>query len=79
MSLSLLRSDWWLPCGIAGFLAGLFTRKMFVNTEYMHWIMTEQSRVCRYEKDHTLPPLSGNLNTIQPTGMYPFLFSILYQ
>ena len=33
------RNDWWLPCGIAGFVAGLFSRKISGSTEYQHWIM----------------------------------------
>ena len=33
------RNDWWLPCGIAGFIAGLFSRKISGSTEYQHWIM----------------------------------------
>ena len=52
------RNDWWLTHGIGGYLAGLFSCKAFGNTEYMHWIRCEQQKVCAYEHDHTLPPLS---------------------
>ena len=38
------RNDWWLPCGIAGYIAGLFSRKISGSTEYQHWIM----EVCMY-------------------------------
>ena len=33
------RNDWWLPCGIAEFIAGLFCRKLFGNTDYQYWVM----------------------------------------
>ena len=39
MHVSNFRNDWWLPCGIAGFIAGLFRRKISGSTEYQHWIM----------------------------------------
>jgi transcription initiation factor TFIID subunit 2 len=56
-----LWNDWWLPCGIAGFITGLFCRKISGSTEYQHWIMEEVQRVCQYESEHTLPPLCGTL------------------
>lgn len=39
VGLSSVRNDWWLPCGIAGFIAGLFCRKISGSTEYQHWVM----------------------------------------
>ena len=33
------RNDWWLPVGMAGFIAGLFVRRMFGSTEYQYWVM----------------------------------------
>ena len=37
--LIIFRNDWWLPCGIAGFIAGLFRRKNSGSTEYQYWVM----------------------------------------
>ena len=34
------------PCGAAGFIAGLFSRKISGSTEYQHWIM----EVCMYTR-----------------------------
>jgi transcription initiation factor TFIID subunit 2 len=62
-----LWNDWWLPCGIAGYIAGLFDRKISGSTEYMHWIMEEVQGVCEYESEHTLPPLCGTLAALQVT------------
>ena len=36
---ALYRNDWWLPVGMAGFIAGLFVRRMFGSTEYQYWVM----------------------------------------
>eukprot|EP00731_Ephydatia_muelleri_P018686 Em0011g726a len=80
-----LWSDWWLPLGIAGFMAGLYLKKAFGGTEYQHWIMQEQNKVHQFELDHTLPPLCtpSALNTpstsasATPTGI-PSSRSVLH-
>ena len=54
-----LRNDWWLLCGISRFIAGLYCRKAFGNTDYLHWIREEQHKVSQYELEHSLPPLCG--------------------
>lgn len=77
-----LWSDWWLPVGIAGFMAGLYLKKAFGGTEYQHWIMQEQNKVYQFEFDHTLPPLctpsalgtsstSTSSTSATPTGIPP--------
>ena len=32
------RSDLWLSRGVAGYMYGLFMKKIFGNNEYRHWI-----------------------------------------
>ena len=32
------RSDLWLARGVAGYMFGLFMKKIFGNNEYRHWI-----------------------------------------
>ena len=34
----LIRYDWWLPQGLAGYVAGLCMSKMFGSTWYQHYI-----------------------------------------
>lgn len=31
-------SDWWLTCGIALYMSGLFAKKCFGNNSYREWI-----------------------------------------
>lgn len=64
------RNDWWISCGISGYLAGLFCRKSFGHTEYTHWVVMEQRKVCEYELEHILPPLCASLSPLQIAGMY---------
>lgn len=51
--------DWWLPQGLAGYVAGLCMSKMFGSTWYQHYIKQEVERVSEYESAHSLPSLYG--------------------
>ena len=64
----LVRSDWWLVRGVSKFVAGLFCRKSFGNTDYLFWVREEQQKVCLYEAEHSLPPLCGALPPLQTTA-----------
>lgn len=35
-------SDWWLTCGIALYMSGLFAKKCFGNNSYREWIHNVQ-------------------------------------
>ncbi len=54
---------------MSGYLSGLFTRRSFGTTDYMHWIVTQVKGVCDYELEHIAPPLCGSLAPLQ-SGMY---------
>ena len=40
------RYDWWLPQGLAGYVAGLCMSKMFGSTWYQHYIKQVSHQLC---------------------------------
>ncbi|KAF0749584.1 Uncharacterized protein FWK35_00021467, partial [Aphis craccivora] len=68
-------SDWWLTCGIALYMSGLFAKKCFGNNSYREWIHNELTSLVRYEEeigpivlDPTQQPAPTSSGLVSPGG-----------